>query len=231
MSRVPKHPKRSAADYVQGITKAAASSVPVVGGPAAELLGLVYGPPLEKRREKWMDELADVVNELQQKVENITPESLSQNESFISMSLRATEIAMRNHQKDKLAALRNAVLNAGLKIGIDETIQQIFLNHIDALTPSHLKVLKFFRNPVAWAHSHGIHYPNWTMGAPSTVLEIGIPELSGRRPFYDQLIADLNQRGLLSDSGIHTMMTGQGMLQSRTTDLGDSFIEFISDPA
>jgi len=52
MSEVPKQPAKSAADVAQVVVNAAVSAVPVVGGPAAELLGLVFGPPLEKRRDE-----------------------------------------------------------------------------------------------------------------------------------------------------------------------------------
>jgi len=228
MSEIPKHPEKSAGDIAQGVVKAAVSGLPVVGGPAAELLGMVFGPPLEKRRDKWMDDLAGIVKELQSKVEGLTPEKLSQDHAFVTMSMRATEIAIRTHQQEKLDALRNAVLNAGLKIDLDENIQQIFLNYIDALTPSHLKVLKVFRNPQAWAHANGITFPNWTAGSLATVLETALPEMAGRRDCYDQLVSDLQQRGLMTRVDIHTTMTGHGMLQSRTTGLGNDFLGFIS---
>jgi len=93
VAEIPKHPKKSAGDVAQGLVKAAVSGVPIVGGPAAELVGMVFGPPLEKRREKWMDDLATVVEELQDKVEGLTPEKLSQDEAFVTVALRANNVA------------------------------------------------------------------------------------------------------------------------------------------
>jgi hypothetical protein len=55
MPDIPKHPGKSAGDIAQGLVKAVVSAAPVVGGPAAELIGIVFGPPLEKRRDEWMD--------------------------------------------------------------------------------------------------------------------------------------------------------------------------------
>src|SRR5262249_11288807 len=46
MSDVPDEPKESAGDVAYAVAKASVSGVPVVGGSAAELLGLVFGPPL-----------------------------------------------------------------------------------------------------------------------------------------------------------------------------------------
>src|SRR2546421_9006344 len=43
MSDIPEEPKKSARDVAYTVVKAADSGVPIVGGPAAELLGLVFG--------------------------------------------------------------------------------------------------------------------------------------------------------------------------------------------
>ena len=228
MSDIPEEPKKSAGDVAYTLVKAAVSGVPVAGGPAAELLGLVFGPPLEKRREKWLEQLAGAVEEIQQKMAEFTPEKLSQDEVFVSTALRATEIAIRTHQQEKLEALRNVVVNAALPGAPDETMQQIFLNHVDNLTPWHLRILAFFNDPVDWGKKHHVTYPNWTTGAPSLVLEQSMPELAGQRGFYDQIVSDLQQRGLMAKVEIHTMMTANGMFSSRTTPLGREFLRFIS---
>jgi hypothetical protein len=228
MSDIPEEPKKSAADVAYTVAKAAVSAVPVAGGPAAEVLGLIFGPPLEKRREKWLEQLADAVKEVQEKVAELTPEKLSQNEAFITTALHATEIAVRTHQQEKLGALRNAVVSAALPGAPDETMQQIFLNHVDNLTPWHLRILAFFDNPQDWARRHKITYPTWTMGSPGLVLEQSMPELAGRRGLYDQIASDLEQRGLMPGGGLHTMMTAHGMFSPRTTPLGKQFLQFIS---
>ena len=48
----------------------------------------------------------------------------------------ATQIAIRNHQRKKLEALRNAVLNSALVNASEEDIQLMFLNFIEYLTTS-----------------------------------------------------------------------------------------------
>ena len=112
----------------QAVVKAAISAVPVAPcWPATELLGLIFGPPIEKRREEWLNTLADAVKEVQNKQADLTAEKLSQDPAFVSTAMRASELAIRTHQKEKLDALRNAVVNAALPGGPDETMQQIFL--------------------------------------------------------------------------------------------------------
>ena len=228
MSDVPEEPKKTAADIAYTVVKAALSAVPVAGGPSAELLGLIFGPPLEKRREKWLEQLANAVKEVQDKVSELTPEELSKDEAFVTTALHATEIAIRNHQQEKIEALRNAVVNAALPGAPDETMQQIFLNHVDNLTPEHLRILAFFDDPGGWGAKHKITYPTWTMGSPGVVLEHSIPELAGHRGFYDQIVNDLEQRGLMPSGGLHTTMTSHGMFSPRVTPLGKQFLQFIS---
>jgi hypothetical protein len=228
MQDIPEEPKKSARDVAYAVAKAAVSAAPVVGGPAAELLGLIFGPPLEKRREKWLEQLAGAVEELQEKVSELTPESLSKKDAFVSTALRATEIAIRTHQQEKLEALRNAVVSAALPGAPGDTQQQIFLNHVDSLTPLHLQILDFFQAPQGWGQRHQITYPTWTMGAPATVLEHSMPSLAGQRGLYDQIVNDLEQRGLMTSGGLHTTMSSQGMFSRRTTPLGEQFLQFIS---
>jgi len=215
-------------DVAYTVVKAALSAVPIAGGPAAELVGLVFGPPLEKRREKWLEQLADAVKEVQDKVSELTPEKLSKNEAFVTTVLRATEIAVRTHQQEKLEALRNAVVSAALPDAPDETLQQIFLNHADTLTPWHLLILNFLDNPGAWGQRNGIKYPMYMMGFPTMVLEQSMPQLSGRPEFYDQIVTDLEQMGLLRAGGLRTFGTVHDMFSPRTTARGKQFLAFIS---
>lgn len=229
MSEIPEQPTKSVGDVVQAIVKAAVSAVPYAGGSAAELIGLVFGPPLERRRKEWLNLLAEAVKEIQSKVADLTPEKLGENAAFISLGMRATEIAVRTHEQEKLEALRNAVVNSAVSSAFDETMRQIFLSYVEALTPWHLKVLTYFNDPIQWAQNHGMRFPNptWYSGSVAQALEAAMPELTGKRSFYDVLVSGLEQRGLMG-GGIHGMVTAVGMIAPRTTPLGKDFISFIS---
>jgi hypothetical protein len=119
-------------------------------------------------------------------------------------------------------------VSAALPGAPEDTLQQIFLSHVDSLTPLHLQILAFFSDPQDWGRQHEVLYPTWTMGSPSRVLEHSIPTLAGRRGFYDQIVSDLEQRGLMTSGGLHTTMSGEGMFSRRTTPLGEQFLQFIS---
>ena len=226
---INKLPQAKAADHALTAVRAALSMIPVAGGPAAELFNAIVTPPLTKRRDEWLNSLAEDLVSLQKKVEGITVESLSNNEAFITAVMHATQAAVRNHQEEKIVALRNAVLHVASNTSPDEDLQMIFLNFIDIATPWHLRILKFLQDPRKFGVAKGITYPTWSMGGVSTVLQHTFPEIAGRRPFYDKIVNDLEAEGLVNGgvSMLHTTMSESGMFAKRTTEMGDMFLAFI----
>jgi hypothetical protein len=223
-------PEESIGDVAHTVVKAGLSAIPVIGGPLAELFAAVIEPPISRRRVQWIESIGNGLKILEEKVDGFKIEALSQNEMFITTVMQASQAAIRNHQKEKLEALRNAVLNAALPNAPEEDIQLMFLNFIDGLTPWHLRVLKFIDDPLEWGKSNNIPYLNLSSGGPSNVLEHTFPELKGRRDFYDLIVKDLFNRGLMNTESLHGMMTEQGMYASRTTKMGKQFLKFITSP-
>ncbi len=225
-------PKISVGDTAHTLMRAGVSAIPLIGGSAVELLSAIITPPLTKRRDEWVQSISEGLKELEEKVDNFKIENLSNNDIFITIVMHATQLAVRNHQKEKLDALRNAVLNTALASTPEEDMKLMFLNFIDTLTPWHIRILKFFDNPIEWGKNNDIIYSTWPMGGPSSVLEHAFPELKGRREFYGQFIRDLYNRGLMNmdSDGLGVTMSAQGMFTSRTTATGKNFIDFISFP-
>jgi hypothetical protein len=226
----PQVPGRDSGDIRHSLVKAGLGSIPYVGAAASELFSMVVAPPLEKRRVDWLNSIAERLKRLENAVEGMSLDNLSDNQSFISTVMHASQVALRSHQEEKLEALRNAVLNSALPSSPNADLQLMFLNHVDTLTPSHLRILKFFENPREWGEKHGVAYPNWEMGGPANVLEHALPEFRGRREFYDQLVRDLYSRGLMTTDQLHATMTSQGMFASRLTAAGSACLAFISVP-
>ncbi len=230
MDKPPKN--KSAGDIAREVGRAAVSVIPGAGGPIQVLFENVFSAPLEKRRQAWLEDLAEVVAKLQEKVEGLTPEKLASNEVFITVALQASQIATRNHQKEKLKALRNAVFNSVLPNSPEDDEKIIFLRLIDQLTSWHLRTLALLNGPVDWMARNDIRNPGWSMGGVSTVIEHCFSGLKGKRDFYDQVVRDLQVDGLIGQGQfIHVTMTGGGMVESRTTDRGKRFLKFISDPS
>lgn len=83
---------------------------------------------------------------LEQIVEGFRISELSTNERFVTAVLQIVPIAIKNHQREKLEALRNPALNTALGVKLKDFYLELFVGYIDQLTPLHVHVLKVFSN-------------------------------------------------------------------------------------
>lgn len=223
--------KASKGDYAYALTRAGISQIPIIGAPIAEVLPLIIAPPMEKRRTKWLESLGERLKLLEEKVAGFRLDDLQNNETFITTAMHASQAAIRNHQEEKLEALRNAVLNAALPNAPEEDLQMMFLNYVDSFTPCHLVILEFFNNPKEWGQKHGVSFSDrYYAGSPGQILEEALPDLKGKQEQYDLFWKDLFSHGLTNTDSLHSTMTPDGMFASRTTAMGKQFLAFISSP-
>jgi hypothetical protein len=221
-----KIPEQRTGEILQAVAKAGLSTIPIAGGPLAELLGLVIGPKLNERREKWLESIAERLFKLEEKDKEFKIENLITNEMFTTAFAYAMTIAVRNHQEEKIEALRNAVLNTALLSSTEEEdLHLMFLNFVDVFTPWHIRLLLFFDNPKEYCNRNNINVTSLFMGSPSRVLEQAFPSL--RRDFYDQITKDLYDRGLSFDANSLHVLTSN-LFAPRITIMGIKFLRFIS---
>lgn len=223
-------PKATEVDDAHAVARAVLGAIPTAGTAALEAFNALIVPPLEKRRDEWRQQIADALADVIESVEELSAENLQENDAFISAVAHASQIALRNHQDEKREALRNAVLNVAVGNAPDEDTQLMFLNFIDVLTPSHLRILKLFQAPVQFASARGKDFSHMSMGGLGHVIEIVFPELRDQREYYDLVMADLFSRGLTNTQGANATMSGTGLAAKRTTHLGDEFLGFIESP-
>jgi hypothetical protein len=222
------------------LARVAISAVPYVGGPAKELFNFVITPPLEKRLAEWMNETADRITEIEENAKDFKKENLKENQMFLTAVMHATSIALRNHQKEKLQALQNAVLNTARGIDLQEDLQLLFLNLVDSFTTLHLRILRFLDDPRLPAEEERAVFQTKSPDETSLgdLLEIALPELKGQSSVCNAIVQDLFNRGLLKvDSSSLLSALGpawgeegwtQTTFRSRTTDLGKRFLKYIT---
>ena len=216
-------------DAAREIGKALASAAPLVGGPLQVLFENVLGPSLEKRRQKWAESLVDVINDLQSEMEDLTPEKLAANEIFVTVTLQATQIALRNHQEEKLTALRNAVENSVRPNAPRDDEQLAFIRLVDTLTPWGMRLLMFLHDPGAWMIRNKIKYDHIMTGSVGHLIETAFPDLSRQREFYKQIVRELQAAGLMIPGEfLNTTLSGRTLYQRQTTTRGLAFISYIS---
>ena len=222
-------PEPSTSDAAHAVARSGLGTIPIAGTAAVELLNALVTPPLERRRQQWMESIGEGLRRLEDK-RNVDLEALRDNDQFIDIAMQASQAAIRTAQEEKLQALRNALLNSALPNPPEETLQQMFINFIDTLSVWHIRLLGLFQGPEQWAQRSGRTFPDLSMGGLATLVESAFPDLRGRRDLYDQIGKDLAFRGLAQTDNLHVTMTGHGLMQKRTTQMGDAFLSFIQDP-
>lgn len=202
-----------------------------VGSIFAALFGsVVYPPPITQRINQLLMDIAFKLEELELRGK-LEIDELLKNEGFISTLLHATQIAIRTHQKEKLEALKNAVLNSALKTAPEDDYKILFLSFIDNFTIAHVKLLKFFydlpNSPNYFFKLNQIRIEEMKKNSGGNLnklagdqnikftenfslllcdFEMGdvgviIPDMEGKLDLYNQVGSDLCNKGLLSVGG------------------------------
>ena len=173
-----------------------------------------------KRLDKWMVYVQQAIDEL--KSEGITIEELVKDDAFVTALLRTSEVALKNHQAEKLKALRNALLNVALGTQPNENKQQTFLTLIDDLTPDDLKLLAFFDNTEEHMQSMGLPKSDFLLDNVNRAF----PELKDQLGYFLMIIATLYGRGLVVGDPPQAPDTANAY----PTAMAKEFLAFIRSP-
>ena len=184
---------------------------------------------VKKRRAKWYRRFAEAVAEIGRRTDESTLSALCRNEHFLTVSLEAAQIARRNHSDEKLDALKWIVVHAALPEAANEEIQSMFVRYVDELTPAHLFVLLLLDRPPQWVERQGMAWPHWGWGTVSSLIQYCMPALRGQPEAIEQVVRELQTRGLIEAGPYLRAPTSDAALQERRTTLyGRTFIATIT---
>jgi uncharacterized membrane protein len=224
----PKHidplPGPTNADWFAGLVMAGISGIPHPWAvPAAVLFSLITAPILNSGREEWLEEVRLSLNELNRKIDSLTPEALSNDKVFVAALAQATMAALRTSESEKQEALKNGVVHVaiGAVLGhgpntvipdpVRSDLELMFLNIIDNFTATHLQVLRHCVNPAG----------------PT------LEKFRRDHDLSDQAIVDLLARGLIRDTrsiAARGRDDGEALIihHWEISNLGKQFLRFIS---
>lgn len=212
-------------DKARTVVRASAAAIPVIGGPLEVVVEDVWQPRWLRQGREFVEQLADDVEamgaELYASVDELR-EALEQPE-VSEVFYRAGQIASVSSHTATRRRCRAAVLNT-IRQPQNAAYNLRFVRLIDELAPAHFALLVLLADP-AGNTAFASKVENTTMGSMSgPVAEV----LAYDDGFVQMLSADLSGRGLGEvPSG---MMSAQGLLSKRTTDLGDRLLEFVRLP-
>ena len=167
------------------------------------------------------------MNDLQARDPSLTVASLSADDEWIDAVLAATRIALCTSREEKWRALKSALAHVALRDEPDHDLDSTFLNLIDVLTPSHLRVLHMLQSTRASAAGHGTTVPLTIDRSFRRVVERLLPDVP--LGVYTLLRTDLESRGLVMTGSAAVAASRDPVDQRLTTPLGDKFLGFISD--
>ena len=171
--------------------------------------------------QKRMDEWTNLIENRLCTIEK-TLEEIGDNEVFASAMMRATEIAIKTAEREKLEYLANAVKKT-VEIDINESVVMMYMHMIDEYTAWHLKILEYFRNPKKYVSDC-----NCSIGSAIYPLLQAYPDMTGNGELVEKIVYDMQNSGLLTKGDfLRVCMSASGMLAKRTTKLGDDFLIFL----
>ena len=148
-------PKPTTEDVIHTIGKAVTNLVPFIGGSAVEIFSAIVKTPIQKRQEQLIESIIDKIKTLENDFEELKPERLSQNELFISVLLKSLQAITKEHQKEKIDAFKNAVINTVTIESISEDYKLLFLSYLESFTVVQIQIIKFFHDEFYIKHDEG----------------------------------------------------------------------------
>lgn len=174
--------------------------------PAGSGLSVFYSKyvtnPAQERLRKFLEVLVNELKRVEDTVNIFSLESLESNPLFTTMLIRSLEIARRDHQKEKLNALKNLILNSAFQNTVKEDIELVFLDLISELKVSHLHLL------------HLLHEPN-------NVEITALNELENNKSLYAYCLKELIDKQLVFFEGFYK--TAEATIQEKNRRHYSSF--------
>jgi hypothetical protein len=199
------------------------------GGLALPFLQLVVASPLQKRRDSWMQDLADRLTEMESRGQ-LSRADLESNEAFATAVYHGVRAAISTSASEKHDALRNAALNSALRLQPEADLFEMFLRYLNDFTPMHIKLLMLFDDPARHLETSGRKTEEPQSGNKWDLVAACLPELVSYKIATQRAWEELGDRGLVEKISLDGMATPRSLTDPMATHLGQRFVRFISDP-
>jgi hypothetical protein len=227
-------PETSSDDVVHAMIKTALA-LPPGGAIWADLFALLIRTPFQRRLENWMSVVEMQLRHLAARDKELF-KRLPGDEEFASILLSATQAAARTHQREKIELLAAAVAHSAEGTDLSIDLQMLFIRFVDDLTPSHLRLLQYLATHASEVENVGSYADLLVMFSTATKLA---PTRAQFRLFcndlgsrvlvrFSEVIDDFD--GIATADAIAMESSGHGT-RVLVTDLGDSFLAFVTQPS
>lgn len=174
----------------------------------------ILNPTIRGRSAMYLESLHNEILELQKSRDEFYPKNLQNNQFFATAVLKTTEIALKTHQIEKMELLKNSVINSVLMNSLEDDLQQVFINSLETITPTHVIALQDFSKIKIKKEN-----------------EAQFQKLSIQ---YEDFLSDLDSLGYLKyhDNTTNALLLEEATYypQYRITEKGKKFLTFITKP-
>lgn len=230
----------SAKDLPLPIMRGLAGLIPFAGSAVSESISLAFSSPAQKREALWQKCVTDTINELIEKVDHTSLETLATNESFLTAVISTSKSAMLTQRKEKIEVLKDVLFVSGMGVELHELLLITFLDLVDRYAPEHILLLRKMTNPtcvnnatIACTRSatiHGIQHEDENGTRDGFQIEKVVPYFLPNIPsdLAQEIFGDLARDGLCHNSQgfAHVLTADQSV-----TDRGRAFLKFITKPS
>ena len=217
-------------DAVIATIKGVVSNIPFAGSLLSEYMGLAQEKIADKRIKEWMEMVEYKIEKL-----NCDIDKLSNNELFFTALHIATNKVMKEYNKEKRQYFANAIYNTVRITDLSEEKKMVFFFLLEKYTLSSIKLLTLFSKN-NYRESEYIE----KRGMMTTITHPGqekpikyileyITEFEGEAELVTNLATQLFYDGLIEEIKFDKPEYPNQSRRKRSTSLGDSFLEFITD--
>jgi hypothetical protein len=201
-------------DMAKGIVKEGVSLLVPGCSPFISILDGLKSGVYQRRFEDFQAK----VDEQLSMMKDVQLQQLMDNQKFATVVFIAGQLALKTDEiKRKLLA--NAVVKTP-SCTLTEDSVVILLNCIEKYTIPHLRLLRFLQNPKEYNPRD-----SYMGGSPMTIYDDYYPNRD--KSLDNIVIRDLFADGLINTDSLNTTVSSAGMVEKRTTKLGDDMIYFF----
>jgi hypothetical protein len=180
--------------------------------------------PVQKRILQFLKQVDLDIDRL-----NLEVKALSGNDLFLTALVQGLQIAMRNHQPEKLDALRTAVLNSAIPHYIEDDLALMFLHLIDIFGVWHMRVLNHVKSGIQSVYmDYSLQDERAEMYIITNQLKDKFPGDSFDAEFLVQVFKELSDHGLAQVKEVTQTDEGEMPVKATITNLGEKFLDFIT---
>ena len=225
-------PVEPAEDALVLAGRALVSSIPVVGGIAAEVISFGIDARNAERRRRFDVLVVQALQSNSDRLDNaVTPESVLASDEFLAAFNRAIRLADETASETKRARLAAAVAASVFQTDRSSDERSAFMRLVEKYDDLHIWLLRLFTDASAHLTGDEPCFPSLnSMGGSFRQLINCASGVDNYSSDVDIAMKALEQEALLPNLNLDRVLTGSGLFDPRISERGTRFLDYLGEP-